>query len=437
MIETKIQIGEIENLLKAGKKILVKTINNKFAPITDFINKGLLKTYEVLLENGSKIKVTDSHKFFTDVGWLETKNIIPLKHSILCEDMNFSIVKSINNIGICDIVDITVDHPDQCYFGNGMLNHNSGKSLLGAYALSNTQKMGGIAVYIDTESAVTRDYLSAIGVDITKLMYLQMEALEDIFASIETIIEKVRASDKKRLVTILVDSVMGATTHKELEAEYGKDGYATDKAIILSKAMRKITGMISKENICLIFTNQLRVKMNAMFGDPYTTSGGKALAFHSSVRLRLTSLGQIKIKTKTVDEIVGIKTRAKIVKNRLGPPLKSVDYDIYFNSGIDDWGSWMTILKDRGIITGTAAGYTLKLTEKMEIIYPSSGEVVPGAEAVKFKAKEFGSVMDNNPKLKEYVYGLMSDLLVMKYTVNEDFAIDDITVSDEFVSEES
>lgn len=145
----------------------------------------------------------------------------------------------------------------------------SGKSLLGAYALANTQKLGGIAVYIDTESAVTRDYMSAIGVDTSKLMYLQMEALEDIFAAIETIIEKVRATDKYRLVTILVDSIMGATTLKELEAEYGKDGYATDKAIILSKAMRKITGMISRQNICLIFTNQLRQKMNAMFGDPW------------------------------------------------------------------------------------------------------------------------------------------------------------------------
>lgn len=145
----------------------------------------------------------------------------------------------------------------------------SGKSLLGAYALANTQKKGGIAVYIDTESAVSREYLAAIGVDITKLMYLQLEALEDIFDAIEAIIEKVRSSDKKKLVTILVDSVMGATTLKELEADYAKDGYATDKAIILSKAMRKITGMISKENICLIFTNQLRVKMNAMFGDPY------------------------------------------------------------------------------------------------------------------------------------------------------------------------
>lgn len=145
----------------------------------------------------------------------------------------------------------------------------SGKSLLGAYALASTQQKGGVAVYIDTESAVSREYLHAIGVDVTKLMYLQLEALEDIFTAIEAIIEKVRSSDRKKLVTILVDSVMGATTLKELEADYGKDGYATDKAIILSKAMRKITGMISKENICLIFTNQLRTKMNAMFGDPY------------------------------------------------------------------------------------------------------------------------------------------------------------------------
>lgn len=145
----------------------------------------------------------------------------------------------------------------------------SGKSLLGAYALANTQKKGGIAVYIDTESAVSREYLTAIGVDVSKLMYLQLEPLEDIFAAVESIIEKVRASDRKRLVTILVDSVMGATTYKELEADYGKDGYATDKAIILSKAMRKITGMISKQKICLIFTNQLRTKMNVMFGDPF------------------------------------------------------------------------------------------------------------------------------------------------------------------------
>lgn len=312
----------------------------------------------------------------------------------------------------------------------------SGKSLLGAYALANTQKKGGIAVYIDTESAVSREYLAAIGVDITKLMYLQLEALEDIFDAIEAIIEKVRSSDKKKLVTILVDSVMGATTLKELEADYAKDGYATDKAIILSKAMRKITGMISKENICLIFTNQLRVKMNAMFGDPYTTSGGKALAFHASVRIRLKSLGQIKVKMKSGDEIVGIKTRAQVVKNRLGPPLRTVDYDIYFNSGIDDYGSWIDTLESHKLIIKSGNGYHLTFP-KMEIVNPKTGELA-SIDELKFYSKDFASLLIHNKPLQDYLYDILCNALIMKYKVNEDFGVDDITVSNEdFVNEES
>lgn len=312
----------------------------------------------------------------------------------------------------------------------------SGKSLLGAYALANTQKKGGIAVYIDTESAVSREYLTAIGVDVSKLMYLQVEPLEDIFATIELIIEKVRSSDKNRLVTILVDSIMGATTYKELEADYGKDGYATDKAIILSKAMRKITGMISKQKICLIFTNQLRTRMNVMFGDPFTTSGGKALAFHSSVRLRLKSLGQIKTKLKTVDEIVGIKTRAQVVKNRLGPPLKSVDYDIYFNSGIDDYGSWLTTLKDYKLIKQSGAYYTIKFP-KMQISNPDTGELSEINE-LQFQSKDFAKILIENLNLKEHIYNEMCNVLIMKYKVNEDFGIDDLSISDDdFINEES
>lgn len=311
----------------------------------------------------------------------------------------------------------------------------SGKSLLGAYALANTQKKGGVAVYIDTESAVSKEYLAAIGVDITKLIYMQLEALEDIFAAIESIVEKVRASDRNRLVTILTDSVMGATTLKELEADFGKDGYATDKAIILSKAMRKITGMVSKESICLIFTNQLRQRLNVSFGDPWGTSGGKALAFHSSVRLRLKSIGQIKLKTKSVDEIVGIKTRVQVIKNRLGPPLKSVDYDIYFNSGIDDYGSWLTSLKDYKIVTQAGAYYTLKLPKLMEVTIPSTGELASKDE-IKFLGKDFGGLLDNNKSIHEYVYSLMCDTLIMKYKSGEDFGIDDVVIAeDDFLSD--
>jgi RecA/RadA recombinase len=126
---------------------------------------------------------------------------------------------------------------------------------------------------------------------------------------------------------------MGASTKIEMDSEYDKDGYATSKSIILSKAMRKVTNWIARENICLIFTNQLRTRLGVSFGDQWTTSGGKAIAFHSSVRLRLKSVGQIKL-AKSADKpeaVVGITTRAQVVKNRMGPPLRTVDYDIYFD----------------------------------------------------------------------------------------------------------
>ena len=160
----------------------------------------------------------------------------------------------------------------------------SGKSLLSAHLLAETQKQGGVAVLIDTETAVSREFLEAIGVDVSKLLYVTADSVEQIFDFTETIIEKVRETSKDRIVTIVVDSVAAASTKTELAADYGKDGYATDKAIIISKAMRKITNMIGRQKITLVFTNQLRHKMNAMpFGDPWTTSGGKALAFHASL----------------------------------------------------------------------------------------------------------------------------------------------------------
>jgi len=163
----------------------------------------------------------------------------------------------------------------------------SGKSLVSAHLLAETQKQGGVAVLIDTETAVSREFLEAIGVDVSKLLYVTADSVEQIFDFTETIIEKVRETSKDKIVTIVVDSVAAASTTNELASDYKKDGYATDKAIIISKAMRKITNMIGRQKISLVFTNQLRQKMNAMFGDPWTTSGGKALAFHASVRLRL------------------------------------------------------------------------------------------------------------------------------------------------------
>lgn len=287
----------------------------------------------------------------------------------------------------------------------------SGKSLLSSHALAETQKMGGVAVLIDTENAVSREFLEAIGIDISKLLYVTADSVEQIFEFIETIIEKVKGVNKDRPVTIVVDSVAAASSKKELAADYDKDGYATDKAIIISKALRKITNTIGRERVSLIFTNQLRAKMNAMFGDPWTTSGGKALAFHSSVRLRLKNMGQIKAKVNGQERIVGIKVRCQVIKNRMGPPLRSADFDIFFDRGIDNYGSWLGTLKDNGLVTVAGAWYTYVDT--------STGE------ELKFQAKDFIELLETQTDLREQMYSDICKACILPYKAGSTTQLDE------------
>tara|TARA_R110001592_G_scaffold46010_3_gene146753 strand:- start:3598 stop:4722 length:1125 start_codon:yes stop_codon:yes gene_type:complete len=291
----------------------------------------------------------------------------------------------------------------------------SGKSLVSAQILANTQKKGGLAVFIDTENAVNEEFLECLGIDTKKLLYIQLETVEDIFEVIENIISKVRESDKDRLVTIVVDSVAAATTRVEQEADYSKDGWSTGKAIVISKAMRKCTNMIGRQRIALIFTNQLRQKLGVMFGDPWTTSGGKALQFHASCRLRLKAAGQIKAKVNGKDQVVGIKTKCIVVKNRMGPPLRTSEFDIYFESGIDDLGGWLRILKDYGMIKQGGSWYTLTR---------DSGE------EIKFLSKDWNGKLEADPTLKEEVYNKICDKVIMDYKI-ENFGIDDLEHTDE------
>jgi len=294
----------------------------------------------------------------------------------------------------------------------------SGKSLLAAHTLANTQKKGGVAVYIDTENAVSHEFLQAIGVDLEKMLYVPLDTIEDIFEAIEHIIETIRSSDRNRLVTIVVDSVAGSTTKVEAESDYDKDGWATSKAIIISKAMRKITNMIGRQKVTLIFTNQLRQKLGVMFGDPWTTSGGKALAFHSSVRLRLKQMGQIKMKIDGVDQVIGIKCRAQVVKNRVGPPLRMINYDMYFDSGIDDFGGWLGTLKDYKIVT--TAGAWSQMPRKDGSVW-------------KFQGKDFVPKLMEDKELKQEVYDIISEKIIMTYKKDAVIDQDSITVDDEVV----
>tara|TARA_R110001583_G_scaffold55991_2_gene169699 strand:+ start:1251 stop:2375 length:1125 start_codon:yes stop_codon:yes gene_type:complete len=295
----------------------------------------------------------------------------------------------------------------------------SGKSLLAAHTLANTQKKGGLAVYIDTENAINQEFLEALGVDTAKLLYIPMETVEDIFDAMDSIIESVRKSDKNRLVTIVVDSVAAATTKVELSADYDQAGYATQKAIIISKAMRKITNLIGRERILLVFTNQLRVRMGVSFGDPYTTSGGKALGFHSSCRLRMKKMGKLNSKVGGVEQTVGIKTRVQVIKNRMGPPLRTIDFEIYFDRGIDRYGSWLNTMKTYKLVKQGGAWYTW--------VDESSGE------ELKFQARTFEDLLETRPEVKEQMYKQICDAYILGYKEASDAANIDTTEFDDKV----
>ena len=318
----------------------------------------------------------------------------------------------------------------------------SGKSLMGAHLLAETQRKGGMAVFIDTETSVSTEFLTAIGVDVPKMLYINVDTVEDIFDKIEEIIGYVRKSSKNRLVTILVDSVAAASTKKEMASDHGADGYATGKAIAISKAMRKITGLIAKQRICLAFTNQLRQKVGFVgLGDPYTTSGGKALAFHASLRLRLKSIGQIKNNDK---QAIGIKTKCTVIKNRMGPPMRSVEFDIYFDRGIDNYGNWLEKLIEWDVVTNAkkvkVAGEKKtkkqleeekeedKKAKNLQFIMEVAGKE---PETVVFEKRDLPKLLVDSPECKEYLYSKICEQFVMKYKAPNSEMADDISYDSE------
>lgn len=299
----------------------------------------------------------------------------------------------------------------------------SGKSLLAAHVLANTQKDGGIGVLIDTESALNPDFFNAIGLDYKKLVYVNENCIENIFEFIENIIEKVRASDKDTPVTIVFDSVAGASPRSELEGSHEKEGYNTDKSIILSRSLRKLTRLIATERILLILTNQLRMKMNASpFSDPYVEPGGKSIQFHSSVSLRLKTRSKIKNSNK---DVVGIQIQAKIIKNRLGPPHRVANFDIYFDRGIDDYGAWLELMKNHKMVKGGGGGWYTFIGEDGKPALDEDGN------EIKFRSTEFEAFLDEDPERKEKIYERICENEIMSYRTSSTEEYEKEDVSDE------
>jgi recombination protein RecA len=292
---------------------------------------------------------------------------------------------------------------------NGL--EGTGKSLLSAHIIANTQKMGGLGVMIDTENAAAPAFWQAVGVDVSKLPYVQLVTVEEIFGQIENFIGVVRKSSNSRVCTIVVDSLAMASCETEMESEHGKDGYNTSKAIIISKALRKITGLIGKQKILVIFTNQLRMNMNAMaFGDKYVVPGGKAMGFAASVRVRLASTGAL----KKNGDIIGNSCKAVVTKNRMGPPKRLAEFEIHFDSGVQDLKSWLDFMKSHGFADAAGGKYKLKL--------PSG--------VVALSVPEFVEKVNTDAAFKDEVYNVIADQYIMAYRDPNSAIVDDIVVDD-------
>ena len=291
---------------------------------------------------------------------------------------------------------------------NGL--ESTGKSMICAHICAETQKKGGMAVIIDAENSAASEFWSALGVNIRNLSYNQCDCIEDMFDMMEFMIGHVRKEEPNRLLTIIFDSVAGAPTRKELEGDYGVDGYATGKAVIVSKALRKLTGLIGRQKVLPIFTNQLRMNLNAMaFGDKYIVPAGKALQYHASVRIRLTNIGKIKDANKVV---IGNTIQAQVIKNRCGPPFRTASFDVHFDSGIQDLVSLLDFMKENGITTGTKAGYTFK------------GKTIG---EVKFNLDEFAKRYNEDAAFKKEIYEAVCDKYIMKYRLPNSKIVDNVT----------
>ncbi len=251
---------------------------------------------------------------------------------------------------------------------------SSGKTTLALHVIAEAQKMGGVAAYIDAEHALDPIYAARLGVNLDDLLISQPDTGEQALEIVETLVRS------GAIDVVVIDSVAALVPKAEIDGDMG-DSLPGLQARLMSQALRKLTGAISRSKTCVIFINQLRSKIGVMFGNPETTTGGNALKFYASVRLDIRRIETI----KSGQDSVGSRVRVKVVKNKVAPPFRQAEFDIMYNEGISVAGSLLDVATDLGIVKKTGAWFAL-----------GDERLGQGRE----NAKEF---LKNNPEIMEEI----------------------------------
>lgn len=275
---------------------------------------------------------------------------------------------------------------------------SSGKTTLALHVVAEAQKKGGICAYIDAEHAMDPSYAGKLGVNINDLLISQPDTGEQALEIADTLVRS------GTIDVLVVDSVAALVPKAELEGEMG-DSHMGLQARLMSQALRKITASVARANTLVIFINQIRMKLGVLFGSPETTTGGNALKFYASVRLDIRRIGAIKDK----DNTIGNQTRVKIVKNKVAPPFKTVDFEILYGEGISKVGE----LLDLGIKAG--------LVEKAGSWFSCKGERIgQGREAAKAYLKEHPELAEEiETAVREHAKDISQKMIVAEETVSE------------------